>query len=233
MSSVLINAFPKSGLHLAELMIKPLRNPARQRHNWVADLAGNSWTTHQWGGFIIEVAASPLVLHKCYMKGHLTYAAIWADWLDRQGIKVLFVTRDLRDVLVSQAHHILSERNPHPGRANFSGDVGKVMVQCLEGVGVFAGLFDRWAQFRGWLDRSGVLVVDFADMVQQPEATCERVVSWLGESRDKLPYMLQAMARKDTPTFRNGMVGEWRQYWTPEIAKAWKDARRNQFAQTA
>ena len=95
----------------------------------------------------------------------------------------MFVYRDLRDVAVSQAHHILNEddkRFVHPDKAAYRdlGCFSRVLRAVIEGMGNYPGVVDRWKLYAPWLDREWVCPVRFEDLIGDREGQAERILTY-------------------------------------------------------
>ena len=239
----LINGFPKAGLHLIEQMVSQVVPPMESSHlhtsPWIGTFKHNSWTNElgNMAQFYYRLARlSP----GHYLKGHVGHLPELATFCDRAGIGVIFVYRDLRDVVVSQAHHVL---NPSPLTKHedkgFFAKMGfdDTLLACIEGIGPYPGIVSRWEQYAGWLDEP-VLHVKYEDARADPKGVAEWIVQYgvkqvtgifeieiqfgdeLAVLTDK---MVAAQARqKESPTFRKGKVGGWREAFKPQHYEAFK-----------
>ena len=100
-----VNGFPKSGLHLAIQMVSCLFEPVKPKSNWFGT---NPWTIVRYDldSVIDEFTA---IKSQHYLKGHTGYMSEIDQLFEALRLAMLFVYRDLRDVVVSQTHHILSD----------------------------------------------------------------------------------------------------------------------------
>ena len=113
---IYICGFPKSGLHLAELMGFATAGPVEPK-NWLGSFDDNSWST-KWVNidrYIERVKEHP---PGTMLKGHTGYRPEIEKAFFENGTAVAFIYRDLRDVAVSQAYHVLSDKDNqvHPGK---------------------------------------------------------------------------------------------------------------------
>jgi hypothetical protein len=181
-----------------------------------------------------------------FLKAHSAYSKELERFLWYLGAAVVFIYRDFRDVAVSQAFHVTSEgdeRLAHPEK-EFYGDMdgfGSVLRAVIEGVTSdngfeYPGVMSRWAHYAGWLDVDWICKVRYEDVLENPRGTAVKIVRHglsracgifglkpevveenLGVVAD---MMVQAGAMTHlSPTFRKGARGDWRECFTPELAR--------------
>lgn len=230
--------FPKSGLHWADLWANTLLwQEESQQGNWFGTFDGQAWTAQQ-GNLTLVEAAFQALRPGCYLKGHMGWSPALAAWLRAQRIGVAFCYRDLRDVLVSQAHHVLSPddgRLKHPGKALYRAlpDFEAVLLACLEGLGPYPGLFERWELYAGWLMEDWTLKLRYEHLDARPYPTARLLVRYLHDLSGLAtrPDLDKALAQRmiangrhteRSVTFRQGGSGGWKQAFTPRVAAAFK-----------
>lgn len=244
---VYINGFPKSGLHMADLMAHAIAKPAAQR-NWLGNIGEHSWSTH--------IVKTPKQVNEIldllpggfYLKGHMAYSAPIARRMKRLGYAVAFVYRDLRDVAVSQAHHIMDtdgKRLHHPGADEYRklGSFESILCAVISGLGEYPGLFDRWAQYAPWWGCGWVHKLRFEDMRNDTELTALRFVEYVSQRTAQhsgvtpvtgTPYQHRAAARavaymdkkELSATYRSGETGGWRGVFTDRVRQTFKQHDR-------
>ena len=227
-----LNAFPKSGLHLLDALCKPLT--VNRRAWWAGTHANSSWTFQRVG---LERVTNAI----CYLPdnwrliGHTCYDADIEWYLALSSIAHIFIHRDLRDVAVSQAHHILSDDDnlQHPDKELYRalGSFDNVLDAVWNGYGEYPGIEERWAEYEPWLDKPDVLIIRFEDAIADLEGTADKILDYgltitpeltLPDPQVKLELSQvltnateMAASARDTdksPTFRRGVAGEWRNY---------------------
>jgi hypothetical protein len=244
MTRIVLNGFPKSGLHLCEAMAAGIMEPFMIR-NWVGVFSGNGWK----GEFVQDNVVRTCALinymnYGAYVKGHLGYHKLLHQILERAGTGMIFIFRDLRDVAVSQMYHILHEKDwqfLHQGRKTYQAmeDKEEVLRAIITGVDDYSGLFERWELYAPWLEVDGVLPMPFEFMRLASEEACETILRYLvGYASDRLGFHL-ILNKEDTQkqiermmkyvgqperssTYRKGAVGDWREEFSPEIKKLFK-----------
>lgn len=147
-----------------------------------------------------------------------------------------FVYRDPRDVVVSHVFYV-TDMDP----SNLSHDYYKSLPDFDTRLAVtilgapdweieFPDFAERFAPYLGWLDAPGVLAVRFEDLIEDRTAALNRVIDHLlvrTDLRAPRQAVLDAIQRSINPTksltFRSGKTGEWRQYFTEDHTKMFKD----------
>jgi len=225
---VYVNAFPKCGTHLLELIIQTMANPMNTTKGpWAGCFADHSWTT-KWIPDKQVFRQLGFIRDGTYAKGHLGYREDLMHFLWGIGAAVVFVYRDLRDVAVSLTHHILNEKtHSHPewyGELGFDG----ALLAVIQGLGQYAGVVRRWEQYAGWLDIDWIHKVKYEDLIQKREEICGEILRYVighagrfrgysveippEEYEQGLARMVRRSKRTDiSPTFRKGQPGEWRE----------------------
>lgn len=248
-----LNGYPKAGLHMIEQMARELAGPSPQtpmfRRAWCGTFRFNSWT-RTWVNKRQYLFKASSLRPGFYYLGHVGHNAELAEFLYLCGISMVFVYRDLRDVAISQAHHVLHEDNTrfqHAGKADYHalGSFEETLIAVIRGLGRWPGLIERWADYAAWLDESWVLSVRFEDARYKPEETASAMLRYtLGhtagiygfdvtipaEQHDLLVERMVANAaqRDRSPTFRRGESGGWRDHFTPAVRAAFAEAGGNE-----
>jgi len=235
--------FPKAGLHAVNLMVGAFLKPeVGYDQNWLGTFAGGGWTTEWVNDHIMERAIRS-VRSGHYIRGHMGYSKWFEQLLYSYGVGLVFIYRDPRDVAVSQAHHVLSDDGgrkemKHPGKALYKAlpDFESVLLAVIEGLNEYAGLFERWAYYAGWLEVGWVHTLRFEDMIQRPEATAQALLKY-GIRRQISPvkpwpaWFRQQVVEKmienrrqtyRSVTFRKGKAGGWREAFTPRVKEVFK-----------
>jgi len=236
-----VNGFPKSGLHLAERMVYRMFKPVTDFNNWWGT---NAWETeahgmdgdYRWASKLASIRPGQ------YMKGHSGYKEKLHSALADLNVSMVFIYRDLRDVVVSQAHHI-AKAGPsgsgadlwHPEPELYEGDFEHVMKLVIEGVGPYQGIFDRWDTFAPWMEQDWVFPITFRELVRKPQRAASRffdyAVGMAAQGDVELPKeiktqvcddLVHALTTRVSTTFRKGKTGTWKEDFTPEITELFK-----------
>jgi hypothetical protein len=172
----------------------------------------------------------------CFVNAHCIYTPELARLFRGRGMKTVCLLRDPRDLAVSQMHYLRD--NPpkrhfaHEAFMALPSDHERLLV-CIRG-GELGGrwlqsLNQRYRQFLGWERDEGAVMVRFEDLVgprgggsaDLQRGAVERVAALLDISLDpptmrRVEENLFGMGR----TFRKGLIGGWREEFSPEHERA-------------
>ena len=240
-----LNGLPKSGIHLAQQMVACLFKQVKPENNWFGT---NPWTIERYelDKVIDEFTA---IRSQHYLKGHTGYMTEIDRLFETLHLAMLFVYRDLRDVVVSQTYHILNDDKDkyiHMGRWVYDqlGAESKeaVMWECIVGNETLPGVIDRWNEYEPWMDLPYVHTVRFEDMIQKPEKVASEFFDWVygiaiaeddlylqGDvRREAINLMVAEMKKKfERSTFRKGTSGQWKREFTPEHVAAFTETDKD------
>jgi len=225
--------FPKAGLHMVEQAMSVFASPIA-KNNWVGTTA--------WRG---EIAFPETMLEAAltlapgtYAKGHAAYTAELEQRFYSLGVGFVFVYRDLRDVVVSQANHIIraeGEKLKHPGADLYRAmdSYEDILIAIIEGLNEYVGIFERWELFAGWLRTDWTFKVRYEDMRRRDKATCrdlyEYALSINPEMRQPITpedatneMVARVRNRKNSVTFYKGKIGGWEKSFTPRVVDCFK-----------
>jgi len=245
---VYLASFPKAGTHLAETYLRQIAAPWTDRP-WLGSFEGNAWTT-QWVNIQRYQELAGKWPEGAYLKGHCGRHPDICEALWDGCVCVLFVYRDLRDVAVSAAHHVLdtskdkddSDRLKHPGKAQYQAlaTFEDVLIGIIDGLGKWPGLAERWALYRDWLDEKWTLPLRYENLLCNREETASLILRYVaGQTAafwgrhmriDRAQHdaivasMVEASQTQKLVTYRRGTTGEWREYWTDNVAAVWRDS---------
>ena len=251
-----VNGFPKAGTHLVTGMLRPFAfpmPPARFRpENWTGSFRHFGWS-NEW------LPVRQITWGLCgirpgyFLKGHCGYKPEIARMAWYAGIAVVFVYRDLRDVAVSQAHHILNDdpKVKHPDKEAYKqlGGFDEVLAACITGLDVpngnygpvyYPGVIDRWGLYAPWLDEEWVCHVRYADARLHTLETARRIAEYgtlrlaeihgadISPSKQAFDAVAEAMVEGAAPdksqNFRRGIVGGWREVFTEQHKDLFKQS---------
>jgi len=248
------NGFPKAGTHLLTSMMRARARPMppSQLHprNWVGTFDRHAWSD-KWTNLRATMYHFGSLLPGYYYLGHCGHTEEFSHFLYNLGIAHLFIYRDLRDVAVSQAHHIFDEGRDnwkHLHKAEYREEIGgfdevlEAVIVGAEVAGVwYPGVIDRWELYAPWLDEEWVYSVRYRDAREEPERIAAEVIEY-GIRRLASTFGLDMLGRgpdfgelvdemvessQDTEksgTFRRGVAGGWRDEFKPGHVEAFKAA---------
>ncbi len=174
---------------------------------------------------------------------HWPYTAEFADYLKSKSIQVIFSIRDPRDVLVSLAFMVSKsvERGKSIDPVLVMNDFIDARQENYIHWGVeehqsYPLVFDKgitgfMSMYLGWLSHPGVCLIRFEDLVGEKGGgsdaaqveTIQRLASFLNiDVDDKKIKYVQENLFGGSGTFRDGQIGGWKKYFTPEMKAAFK-----------
>lgn len=230
---VLINSIPKAGTHLltSELdRFNELRNS--RLHLEITKLLKHG----QRGAETLptldlrKVERSVRTIRAGqYFSAHLYWNTALAELMANHGVKIIFMSRDPRDILMSRLHYIkgLKRHWLHNFITNhLSDDIARLRALILGHADEPMILSQRTTLdgFAKWAQSPLVLAVKFEDLVgergggsaQAKLDTLYRIASHVGLRTDRLEELAHS-ATGPTPTLRKGKIGSWRTEMPEEI----------------
>jgi hypothetical protein len=214
---------------------------------WLGSFKGHGFTT-QWNDVdeIVEKIGS--FEESINIKGHMGHDPRIVDAFYENKWANVFIFRDPRDVAVSSAFHVTSDtdRLAAPAKEVMQDqDFDTVLEVIIGGAGVYDPLMERWEQYAGWLDEEHVMKVCYGDLVTNPRAWAGLLVRYLygrtarlyglggleleHDNYEALVEMaLEGFRDKDSsPTYREGKLDKWKEYFTPEHKRLFKETDKN------
>jgi hypothetical protein len=248
-----LNGFPKSGLHWVALMVRPIASPQFEDHEiwsqpWAGTFRMNSWTNWTVPTERVTYKIGRLQDGK-YIKGHAAYSDELERFLFYLGTGTAFIYRDMRDVAVSQAFHVLNEddtKQSHPDKDLYKSmaSFDDVLRAVIEGIDKYPGVMERWSDYAGWLDVDWVCKLSYEEIQADPQAAAVKILRH-GLARtsgifgldpevveDNLQMMGRVMVQSGaqthlSPTFRRGETRDWQTHFSPELARLFAETDRD------
>ena len=247
---IFVNSFPKSGTHLALLLVAALAQPQTRadgepRGEWFGTFRNNAWSD-LWMPIKLAEAIIRGQPAGTWMKGHAGYRSEFEQAFNDMGTCMVFIYRDLRDVAVSLAYHIEGgkEQYAHAERELYMElpTHEDRILAVIEGFGKDPGLVARWELYAEWLNAESVLALRYEDVISNPESAAHQVLQYIikrtAAYRNEMPVVIkaqydrmvkQALYYIERPTeysntYRKGTAGEWKKEFTPRIACAFSAA---------
>jgi hypothetical protein len=218
---VLCVTMPKSGTHLLEraLCLHPML-----RRKLLPTISGEN--VERYGGvahLLGRLRPGEVVV------SHLRYEQRVRDLAVQGGIGGLFLVRDPRDMVVSEAFYLAHESNHrhHTLFASLPSDRDRIRLAITgdPGHGVVS-IRERLRYFAGWFD-SGFLVVRFESLVGSAGGGSDgaqvqelrAIFRHLGvDARPEEIERIGASLFSDrSPTFRRGAIGGWQDYFDADL----------------
>jgi hypothetical protein len=169
-----------------------------------------------------------------YIQAHQPFI----EALTRPGMASIFVYRDPRDMIISHVFYATEMYQGH-GMHNYYTEVLGSMeerinaaIQGVEEDGAeLSSVREKYSNYLGWLDISGVLCIRFETIIQDQDQALGSLIDYL-ESRgfslnsshlEAVHTLKASIAPRKSGTFRKGQPGNWREHFTPANKALFKD----------
>jgi sulfotransferase 6B1 len=158
-------------------------------------------------------------------------------FLCRPGRVNYFIYRDPRDMLVSQVFFATDMNEEHGMHEYYNSlpdfsDRLKVAITGIEREGLhMVSVKQRYEGVFQWLEQKHMLCLRFEDLIDNRDATLNAMLDQVEKTGYKiptprkkaLPILVDAIQPKKSHTFRSGKTGGWREHFTYEHKKLFKD----------
>jgi hypothetical protein len=152
-----------------------------------------------------------------------------------------FMYRDPRDMLVSQVFFATDLNEGHGMHAFYKSlpDFGERLKVAITGIDqdgrYMVSVKQRYASVFEWLEQPHVMCIRFEDLINHRDATLDAMldeVESIGYTiptpREKaLSILAETIQPKKSHTFRSGRTGGWREHFTDEHKKLFKEVTGN------
>jgi hypothetical protein len=160
-----------------------------------------------------------------------------ASFLTRAGRVNYFIYRDPRDMLISQVFFATEMHEEH-GMHDFYnslpdfGERLKVAITGIDRDGLYmVSVKGRYEGVFEWLAQSNVMCIRFEDLINNRDATLNAMLDEVEKTGYKIPtpraqalsVLVDAIQPRKSHTFRSGKTGGWKEYFTDEHGKLFKD----------
>lgn len=224
--SVVVTTVPKSGTHLV--------------HQIVTALPG----TVDYGTFLATTVSyrrkprsTPALVRRIrslapgeILRSHLIHRTEVVDALRTKNAFTVFVYRDPRDVIVSEAHYLAHSAPWHSLHRTFARLTPEeridVAVDGLPGrEELYPDVSERFGWFADWLEDADV-VLRFEDLVGEGRRAAIRTMVRRYQEASGADFdvdeitdqAIAAIAPEQSHTYREGRIGGWREAFSPEQA---------------
>ena len=249
-TKLILIAMPKCGLHALVSAVRPVAAVWIDAV-WIGSFDGYGWKTSYVDNHleqsIEKIQKQP---EGTFMRGHLAPHPDIVQEMYDQGSTPLFIYRNLRDVAVSSTYHIrtagdedgdgILHFNPQPFKDM---DFEDALAEVIRGGHGMDSLVSRWHSFKGWMDIPWILKVKYEYLVEDFYSTAmlmfryiagRAALSKYGDdiklvlNRDQADEVVSGMRhafgqKSESPTFRRGKPGGWRDDWNDRAEKAFRD----------
>lgn len=160
-----------------------------------------------------------------------------ASFLTSSGRVNFFIYRDPRDLLVSQVFFATDMHEEHGMHDYYQSlpDFGERLKVAITGVdrdGLYmVSVKGRYEGVFQWLEQPNVMCIRYEDLVDRRESTLASMLDEVERTGYKIPtpretaaaILVEAIQPKKSRTFRVGRTGNWKEYFTDEHKRLFKD----------
>lgn len=234
---ILANSMPKAGTHL---LISLLDQLPRTLYSGV-HYSLNEFRGGREGGTLEKDRLRTTldrVRNGQYMTAHFPADPVVVALLASLEYRSVFIVRDPRDIVVSQAFYIMKLKRHHLHNlfmhemSSFSERIMALIEGTETGTRRHPSIGQRLRDHAGWLEDPGTLVVRFEDLVgrrgggsDEVQHSVIRAVAHhiLRPLTDEQLFIVAGCVHTNrSATFRKGVIGEWRSHFTSQHVEAFK-----------
>ena len=230
------NSFPKSGTHLLTQVLQGMMKIGLAVDSGLPAIVMFDGPTGQPRPVKAILSELSRLRAGDIAYGHLHATPEIVPALCREGVALFFIYRDPRDVVVSHVHYVTDIETNHVHHAyycalpDFDARLKTSILGRPEMGDLFPDIRARFEPFLGWL-RPEVCVLKFEDLIEHRENTLDRILTHAehhgftlhGSRSDALRTLSDSINPQKSPTFRSGKVGGWREKFTDEHKRLFKE----------
>lgn len=226
---IFVNSIPKAGTHLVTAELKTF---PQLQNSWlhIETRQVNRLSVNQSRVSTVDIDKIKFqklcnaVRSGQFFTAHLFYDPIICNDLQKRMVKTLFVTRDPRDVLISNLHYITKLKRHFLHKfftetLRSDDDRLDTLVRGTPGPPFVRSLRDTLAAYVPWIGADGVLTIRFEDLVgsrgggddEARKQTLIRIASHCGLNPTGIAPTTGPV-QQSTPTLRLGRAYGWHQF---------------------
>lgn len=160
-----------------------------------------------------------------------------ASFLTSAGRVNYFIYRDPRDMLVSQVFFATDMHEEHGMHAYYNSlpNFGARLNIAITGIDKdglkMVSVKQRYEGVFQWLEQKDVMCLRFEDLINNRDATLLAMLDEVEKTgykiptprEESLPILVEAIQPKKSRTFRSGKAGGWKEHFTDDHKKLFKD----------
>ena len=229
-------SFPKSGTHLLDQILLGFNRVApfsRRLHSFYAEYEGESGrkrAPEQALAWLDSLRPGDIASAHLFAREEVVRCVCTPDFIS------YFIFSDPRDVVVSHVFYVTDMETRHvhhdyyTSLPDFDSRLKISILGRPDSKVEFPDIAARFAPYLGWLDQPSVMKLHFEDLINDRTATLSRIIDHFlirVSLQTPQPLILEAIESSINPsrssTFRSGKTGEWKQYFTEDHKKIFKD----------
>lgn len=160
-----------------------------------------------------------------------------ASFLTSSGRVTYFIYRDPRDLLISQVFFATDMHEEHGMHEYYKSlpDFNERLKVAITGIDKddlhMVSVKQRYEGVFQWLAQKNVMCIRFEDLINNCDVTLNKILDEVEKTGYKIPtprekalsILIEAIQPKKSHTFRSGKTGGWKEYFTDEHKKLFKD----------
>ena len=229
-------SFPKSGTHLLDQILLGFSKVApysKRLHSFYAEYEGESGikrAPERALAWLDSLGPRDVASAHLFARPEAVARVCSAKFVP------YFIFRDPRDVVVSHVFYVTGMEEHHVHHEyylslpDFDSRLNTSILGRPDTNIEFPNIAQRFTPYLGWLNQPQVLTVHFEDLIHDRAATLARIMAHLlrrvplRASRQLILDALESSINPSrSPTFRSGKTGEWKQYFTDEHKRIFKN----------
>jgi sulfotransferase 6B1 len=159
------------------------------------------------------------------------------SFLTEAGRVNYFIYRDPRDLLISHVFFATDMQEEHGMHAYYQSlpGIGERLKVAITGIDraemKMVNVKQRYEGVFRWLEQKNVLSIRFEDLIDNRETTLNAMLDEVEKTGYRIPtpreqalsVLVKAIQPKKSHTFRSGKTGSWREFFTEEHKRLFKD----------
>lgn len=210
---LLLNSIPKSGTFLLHGILSEIEI----FHDHAGFIASYpSFSNKKITSEKIIKYLSSLFKHEL-LPGHVVYDHEIDVFIRTQGLPVVFIYRDPRSIVVSEAQYLYKSNRFHWLHKHYqmTESIYDLSINGDPSIG-YPDIGDRVTQYVGWLQSPNVHAVKYEDLLLNTQATLGLLLTYLSrfypvDTSDALILrIMKKIQAQDSHTFNNGKIDQWK-----------------------
>jgi hypothetical protein len=165
---------------------------------------------------------------------HLWYTPDYIKMMQKHNVRCFFMIRNPRDIVVSMAFYMMKQKKhalheQYAAEHKIENRIRLAISGTQDRVGISIG--QKLERYAGWLD-SNAMVVRFEDIIgargggteARQTAIIRSIFDHLGMEmvEDEINRYSRSLFSAESPTFRKGMIDQWKDYFDDEIEELYR-----------
>ncbi|HLE74032.1 MAG TPA: hypothetical protein VI688_07290 [Anaerolineales bacterium] len=233
------NSFPKSGTHLLTQILAGLTRLGPVVESGLPPVLTFEGESGRQRPLRAILADLEWLLPGDIGYGHLHALPEVVQALCRDGMAPYFICRDPRDVVVSHVFYVTDINNRHVHHDYYINELKdfdqRLAVSILgrpELKAPFPNIRARFEPYLPWLERGEVLSLRYEALLQNVQVELGRIFDhalkrgfiYRGDRAAAIETISQGIKPEESPTFRSGQAGGWREHFTSLHKELFKGA---------